>query len=310
MNEGFVDLRTSAEAARGSDNFWPSFTDIMMVVVMIFLITSVVVVLRNWELVTELRASIEAEQRAAEIARSATQTSQTLEEQLAYAEQEIAVLRMMLMQSTEKNERQNRLLAEREQRLALLEGEVSELGGRLESTERRAAELETDLADSRTRYAQLEESFTAQEARLRSTRDELAELEERYNRQSAELSQLERAGASATRELGELRGEYESLKAKYDKLVRPARTPKGKHLVEVRYEKRGGGYRIGLKQPGETGYTSLSRQQMDQRLAALKREHANRLYVKIIIPADSGLSYTEAWKFTKHVLESYDYYYQ
>ncbi len=310
MNEGFVDLRTSAEAARGSDNFWPSFTDIMMVVVMIFLITSVIVVLRNWELVTELRQSIEAEQRAAEIARSATQTSQTLEEQLAYAEQEIAVLRMMLMQSTEKNERQARLLTEREQRLALLESEVSGLRGRFESTERRAAELESDLEETRTRYSQLEESFATQEARLQSTRDELTALEERYSIQSAELSRLQQSGSMTSRELTELQGEYDSLKAKYDKLVRPARTPKGKFLVEVRYEKRGDAYRIGLKEPGRKGYQSLTRQQMDERLAVLKREHPGKLYVKIIIPADSGLSYTEAWKFTKHVLESYDYYYQ
>jgi hypothetical protein len=32
--------------------------------------------------------------------------------------------------------------------------------------------------------------------------------------------------------------------------------------------------------------------------------------VKVIIPGDSGLSYNEAWNFTRDILSKYDYYYQ
>jgi hypothetical protein len=32
--------------------------------------------------------------------------------------------------------------------------------------------------------------------------------------------------------------------------------------------------------------------------------------VKIIIPEDSGLSYNQAWVFTRDMLNKYDYYYQ
>ena len=64
MDEGFIDLRQKHDAGMGSDSFWPSFTDIMMVVVMIFMIASTVLMLRNWELVEKLRATIEAEYAA------------------------------------------------------------------------------------------------------------------------------------------------------------------------------------------------------------------------------------------------------
>ena len=55
---------STTDAGMGSDSFWPSFTDIMMVVVMIFMIASTVLMLRNWELVQKLRATIEAEHAA------------------------------------------------------------------------------------------------------------------------------------------------------------------------------------------------------------------------------------------------------
>jgi hypothetical protein len=38
MDDAFIDLRRNAEAGTGGDTFWPSFTDIMMVIVMIFMI--------------------------------------------------------------------------------------------------------------------------------------------------------------------------------------------------------------------------------------------------------------------------------
>jgi hypothetical protein len=46
------------------------------------------------------------------------------------------------------------------------------------------------------------------------------------------------------------------------------------------------------------------------RLGKLKNKLKDKLYVKIIIPEESGLSYNEAWSFTKDILSRYDYYYQ
>ena len=52
MNDDFIDLRSGNLS---TESFWPSFTDIMTVVVMIFLITSVILMVRNWELIDQLR---------------------------------------------------------------------------------------------------------------------------------------------------------------------------------------------------------------------------------------------------------------
>ncbi len=62
MNDGFIDLRQNYQHLV-EDSFWPSFTDIMTVVVMIFLITTSILIVKNWELVDELKTRIEVEQK-------------------------------------------------------------------------------------------------------------------------------------------------------------------------------------------------------------------------------------------------------
>ena len=47
-----------------------------------------------------------------------------------------------------------------------------------------------------------------------------------------------------------------------------------------------------------------------QELQRLAEQKKNGLYVKIIIPEDSGLSYNEAWEFTSHLHGNYDYYFK
>ena len=48
---GFVDLRVGHGAAGiGDESVWPSFTDIMTVIVMIFLMTLVVIMVRNFRI--------------------------------------------------------------------------------------------------------------------------------------------------------------------------------------------------------------------------------------------------------------------
>jgi hypothetical protein len=45
-------------------------------------------------------------------------------------------------------------------------------------------------------------------------------------------------------------------------------------------------------------------------LGSLKQRAGNKLYTKITIPENSGLSYQEAWSFSNEILTRYDYYYQ
>jgi hypothetical protein len=49
---------------------------------------------------------------------------------------------------------------------------------------------------------------------------------------------------------------------------------------------------------------------LHEKLAKLKKQHAGNLYVRIIIPEKSGLTYNEAWNFMIGILKKYDYYYQ
>ena len=65
--DGFVDLRVSPTVSGRSDedSVWPSFTDIMTVVVLIFLVALVVILMRNTELVGQLRERLAAMRAAA-----------------------------------------------------------------------------------------------------------------------------------------------------------------------------------------------------------------------------------------------------
>jgi hypothetical protein len=69
-DQGFVDLRLNRQEGQTEESFWPSFTDIMTVIVMIFLLAMVVLLIRNMELVDQLRATMEAEREAAALAQA------------------------------------------------------------------------------------------------------------------------------------------------------------------------------------------------------------------------------------------------
>jgi DNA repair exonuclease SbcCD ATPase subunit len=289
MDEGFVDLRFGMERDPGGESFWPSFTDIMMVVLMIFMIASTILMMRNWELVRELRSTLAAEQQAEALALSATRTSATLEERLAQAQHEISELRMQLMRADEqKNALNSNLVRSRQQ--------VLELGSEKDSLVARLAQARTE----NTRLADVRSS-------LQSAVDDLR-LREQTS--AEEIARLRSQSASSVMELEALRGNYDELSVKYDKLVKPARTAAGKYLVSVRYRKDDDRYLISFKEDDDSDYVLLTRKQLDAKLVELKDTYSGNLYVKVIIPKDSGLSYNEAWSFTQDVLTSYDYYYQ
>ena len=293
MNDDFIDLRSGNLS---SDSFWPSFTDIMMVVVMIFLMTSVVLMLRNMELIDQLRTSLLAEQEASEVIRSTTEVNETLEEQLAQAQHELSVLRMQLMQSSEDNEMLSMVLADKEQQIIVIMSDNQKLQGELSNTEQQVANLDSQLQQVIIDLDKLRSNYNEQTTQLKTAEDKLIILSEEKEAQ--------------TRQLVSVETDYSKLKVKYDKLVKPARTAKGKYVVEVNYEKIKGKGRIRFKDLGDTSYSTLSSSELHSKLAALKKEHPKQLYIKIIIPENSGLSYSEAWEFMKSILHKYDYYYE
>ena len=78
----------------------------------------------------------------------------------------------------------------------------------------------------------------------------------------------------------------------------------------VRYRKVARTLHIEIKGPKDRDYQPVSGTELHKRLARLQQKHGKKLYVRIIFPDDSGLSYSEAWNLTESLLRLYDYYYQ
>jgi chromosome segregation ATPase len=310
MNGGFIDLRCNTEAETGGDSFWPSFTDIMMVVVMILIMTSTLLMLRNWDLVHELRETIMAEHEAEELARSMTETSATLEEQLAQVQHANSELRMQLMRANESSQSLHEKLTASQQQLLALKSEKQQLTASLQQSRRDTQLGEDQLTQSRAEYDQLTTTHATLQERLQQVLGELEQSERNSQEQTAELAGLRKGSVLNEQQLAMLQGEYDELVVKYDKLIRPARSAKGRHVVAVRYWKDGEYYQLRIKDAGEDDYTVVTRKELHRRLSELQKAHAKKLYVKLIIPDDSGLSYNEAWGFTMDILEKYDYYHQ
>jgi len=310
MDEGFIDLRQHTETGISHVSFWPSFTDIMMVVVVIFMMASSVLILRNMALVRDLRATIDAQHNAEEAARSASETSATLEEQLAQTQNELSRLRMRLMRANEINQSRTEEINRQEQRLLALEADKQQLTASLQQSRRESQLHQDQLAQTQAEYAQLNQTHTTLKTRLQEVLSQLSSTEKSNREQAAELTEFRQQRSLSNQQLVSLQGEYDELRNKYDKLIRPARSAVGKHVVSVRYFREDKNIQIRLRESEDEDYQSVNADQLNKRLAKLKDTYAGNLYVKVIIPEDSGLSYSEAWNFTYDLLKKYDYYHQ
>ena len=344
-NDGFVDLRLNHQDGSNQESFWPSFTDIMTVIVMIFMLAMVILLVRNMELVRQLRATMAAEREAMELARSTGQEKEDLALKLIAAENELSMLRVQQMKLDEQARRQQQQLGDQSEQIARLRAknealrlardqlaaEKLTLGQRLSRSEsqRKGLEAERDnlqqeLTDTRQQLATTRQQLTStreQAQRLEqdmndlqllqeTTRQQLSELSRRYRTQSDALQEALRAERQSSRRLSALKGDFDKLQVEYNKLIRPARSPEGRYLVEVRYSKVNGRPKIEFATGDRPEFVEISRRELERRLSRLKKEKPNGLYVKVIFPADSGLTYNEAWSFTSELHSKYDYYSQ
>lgn len=311
---GFVDLRLNRQAGQVNESFWPSFTDIMTVVMMIFLIAMVVLLMRNMELVDELRSTMEAERLAAEQAASTGAANQSLSLKLKEALARIASLQQELDASRaaaqDQQQRDQALIAEQRSEIATLLTERNDLAEQLALAHIALDEQKQLMADTRARIDALQAQLENLQARLDNTTRQRDDLDQQLTRTREALGVAEHDSKSTLQQFSELAGRYDELKVKYDKLVRPARSPSGHHLVEVRYRKVKNQKQIAFREGSSGDYSVLSRSALNQRLTALKEAHDEGLYVRIVIPDDSDLSYNEAWSFTRDILGLYDYYYE
>ena len=331
MNNGFVQIGSSHAGLGGENSFWPSFTDVMMVITLIFLMATSILVVRNWQLVAELQESVAAEQIASQMIESTSLENSTLEERLANAEQGNSILRLRLMRKDEELSNTQSALRDQESSIAALETQNMELQSSLTQTraELDSANLEINAATAQfnetarqiallnQQLAQQQQASDDARIQLDNARLEIAELSASSSQQqqtisqlSAEKTQLSQDITAYNQQLLTLKGEYETVKSQYEELIKPARSAKGKHIAEVYYVKNDSGVVIRYRQPGDSDFSRLSLAEVEKRLARLKRKYGESLYVKIIIPEDSGLTYSEAWEFMRNLLVKYDYYYQ
>ena len=204
MNEEFVDLR---RGHLSSESFWPSFTDIMMVVVMIFLLTSMILMVKNWELLDQLRNSMAAEEQAEKIILDTSQENATLEEQLAQAQNEISMLRMQLLQASEHSDQLNIELDDKDRQIAIVLSDNAKLNNAVNKNENQIASLSSQLSAMQNNLTQLNIDIEQKQNTLDEERQKIIIITKERDKQLHKLSSLE--------------DDFGSLKVKYDKLIKP-----------------------------------------------------------------------------------------
>jgi len=318
---GFVDLRLNRRRTV-DDGFWPSFTDIMTVIVMIFLMGMVVVLLQNMEVTNNMKSALLEKQKATELAKSTFEEKSIVSNRLSDAEEELARLRMMIILAKDQRKTMEQQLSTAKQELQTLSAQFTSLEQahntvkeEKEQTDRQLEKKSQLLVQTSSQLSQTESQLNdlvQQQERLIQQQTILtSELASSREAQAASESRLEAVTLQATstdQELASIRGEYSDLQVKYNKLIKPARTSNGKYVVEVFYSKSGNNDLYKIKDSGQASSTIVSQKQLHQRLAKLKKQHDKNLYIRLIFPEDSNLSYNDAWTFSKEVLGKYDYY--
>ena len=282
-------------ATIGEENFWPSFTDIMMVVVIVFLMSSTVAVLQNWDLSRQVQETAALEQRARDRADDLN-------------------LRRMLLQ-LELEEMRGRMGRAREA--------LQAKSGQLSKRERELSRAHNALADQQGQLLGMQEAYARMQAEMRATQDVSEEREQELLEVQEQLEKMRKEGVAREQmyvevearqrqtreELELLQKEYDKIGKKYAALSKPARSPMGKVVVAVRHMKVEGRPSFMLQLPGASDFRPITERKMHRTLSQLKEEHGDKLFVRIVIPMDSNLTYQEGWKFSLDLLGRYDYYY-
>ena len=168
--------------------------------------------------------------------------------------------------------------------------------------------LDSQLEDQQTIMAGLSISKEELEQKLLEMADSLAKLQNLYELRGAVVLDLQAQLLGGDLQFKSLQQEYDSLDEQYRKLIRAARSPAGKYVVDVYMSKQNGKASYQIRQPGQIEPQSLSLDALNAQLSQLKDEHKLQLYTKIRIDEKSGIGFNEAWVFTQRILSKYDYY--
>jgi len=203
---------------------------------------------------------------------------------------------MQMLQASEQASQLNVELDNKDRQIVIVLADNAKLNNAVNKNENQIASLSSQLSAMQNNLTQLNIDIEQKQNTLDEERQKIIIITQERDNQSRRLSSLE--------------DDFGSLKVKYDKLIKPSRSAKGKYVVSVNFERINGKERIRFKDSGQENYTVVTKKQLHSKLAKLKKKYPKKLYIKIIIPEESGLTYNEAWTFMKGTLHKYDYYYQ
>ncbi len=264
-------------------NIWPSFTDVMMVILMIFILAMVVTISHNTQLFKQLLST----------------KTEVLEKQKYLNELE-KIKREM---NAKINELETKL-SKTELKILLLSEENKKLKSNLEGKIILIGDLSDKLRELTNKYDNLTKALEEKEKLLTEKDTLIIDLRTQQEKLKDKIQQIEALKS-------QLQQKYSELEDKYLKLVGPARSPLGKVIFRVKYFKDSSGKYVYLMMDiGSKKFKKVSYKQLLNALQKAKDKYGKKLYVQIIIPSKSNLTYNEAYKFTEFILKKYDYYYQ
>ena len=309
--EPFIDLRQNSKELTTDSSLWPTFTDIMTVVLMVFMFTMIAMIIKNSNLLQQLSVTEGQLELTKDQKESLASQVIILEQQLKDKKMEAILLGDEKIALQKTIETKLALISQLQQQLDLAGKTVTTLKQEIQVKEEALVRTKEALKKTKESYdikiAALTEDTKKQ---IEEFNQKFAELMKALQLKEEEISTLTVEQQELELTLARQRQEFTVLEEKYNRLIRPSRSPIGREVVTVMYSKMGGKYRILLQDIGSNSFEQVQRNELRKRLGILKDKYKNKLYVKIIFPENSNLSYNEAWDFTREILQKYDYYYQ
>ena len=282
----------------------------MSVVAMIFMLTMVVLVISNWDLVKQLQEALEVEQRLSVEAEESARRNARLATSLSDKESKLSYLQMQVINLQADKEEQKKQFAQQKQKLTQLRQNFTSLNQGLKAEQQINLSLSQQLREAQTSfqksqtalkslqlaYQQGEQSQQALKTQLASAREQINLVQDDNEKKDQELNSLSQSVESMKSQIGEYHDQqskhekaYASLKKKYERLIRPARSAKGKQVVEVTYLKQERAAVIKLRKPRQTNSTEIDKNSLLAYLDKLKAKYPKSIYIKQKFPQSSTI---------------------
>jgi chromosome segregation ATPase len=179
VGNNFVDLRMANAGIAGDTegSVWPAFTDIMTVVLMIFLMSLVAFLIRNTQLLDELQTTLIEKDQITETAFLSAEQNSALQAQLALVRERILSLESSLNTVTGAKDELQLTLEQREQSVRDLETEIALLTRLRDQLSNSNSDLFKQLDVNRIALSLSEKTLETTEQALDTSEKDLSQTE-------------------------------------------------------------------------------------------------------------------------------------